>query len=97
MAAFEAVCRQGGFTKAAYELSLTPAAVSRQIIKLEQDLGVTLFERRSHDVGLTNDGERFARTVNPAINSIGDAAQLATTRSRVAALFYYCRKATTSL
>ena len=73
--AFEAVCRHGSFTKAAYELNLTQAAISRQIIKLEQDLGVTLFERRSRDVGLTIDGERFARSVNPAINSIGDAAQ----------------------
>lgn len=76
LAAFEAVCRLGSFTKAAYELSLTQAAISRQIIKLEQDFGVTLFERRSHDVGLTHDGERFARTVNPAINAIGDAAQI---------------------
>jgi LysR family glycine cleavage system transcriptional activator len=76
LAAFESACRLGSFTKVAYELNLTQAAISRQIIKLEQDLGVTLFERRSHDVGLTHDGERFARTVNPAINTIGDAAQI---------------------
>jgi LysR family glycine cleavage system transcriptional activator len=76
LAAFETVCRLGSFTKAAYELNLTQAAVSRQIIKIEHDLGVTLFERRSHDVGLTHEGERFARTVNPAINAIGDAAQI---------------------
>lgn len=76
LAAFEAVCRLNSFTKAAHELNLTQAAISRQIIKLEEDLGVTLFERRSHDVGLTQDGERYARTINPAINAIGDATQI---------------------
>jgi DNA-binding transcriptional LysR family regulator len=76
LAAFEAVCKLGSITKAAKELNLTQAAVSRQIIKLEQNLGVTLFERRSHDVGLTGEGERFAQIVNPAINAIGDAAEV---------------------
>ena len=77
LAAFEALCRHRSFTLAAQELNLTQAAVSRQIIKLEQDLGVAMFERRAHDVCLTPEGERFARTVNPAINAIGDAGHVA--------------------
>jgi LysR family glycine cleavage system transcriptional activator len=73
LAAFDAVCRHSSFTKAAGELCLTQAAVSRQIIALERHLNVALFERRAHDVTLTSDGEWFASIVNPAINTIGDA------------------------
>jgi LysR family glycine cleavage system transcriptional activator len=73
LAAFEAACRHGSFTRAARELNLTQAAVSRQIRALEQYLGVDLFERRRHDVVITPEGERFARTVNPALSAIGDA------------------------
>jgi LysR family transcriptional regulator, glycine cleavage system transcriptional activator len=76
LAAFEAVSRLGSFTLAARELNLTQAAVSRQIIKLENDLGVALFKRRSKDVVLTPEGERFAHTVNPAVSAIGETAQI---------------------
>ena len=73
LAAFDSICRLSSFTKAANELCLTQAAVSRQIIALERHLDVVLFERRAHDVVLTAEGKAYARTVNPAINSIGDA------------------------
>ncbi|MFT5274012.1 MAG: LysR family glycine cleavage system transcriptional activator [Saprospiraceae bacterium] len=73
LAAFDSVCRHLSFTKAAVELCLTQAAVSRQIIALEDKIGVKLFERRSHGVILTSDGHWFANIVNPAINSIGEA------------------------
>ena len=73
LAAFEAVCRHLSFTKAANELCLTQAAVSRQIIALEKNLGVVLFERRSHNVALTSQGQWFANMINPAINTIADA------------------------
>jgi LysR family glycine cleavage system transcriptional activator len=51
--AFEAAARLASFTKAAEELSVTPAAVSHQIHALEQDLGVRLFHRRNRTVALT--------------------------------------------
>ncbi|MBV8777460.1 MAG: transcriptional regulator GcvA [Alphaproteobacteria bacterium] len=51
--AFEAAARLQSFSKAADELSVTPAAVSHQIHALEQDLGVALFERRNRAVELT--------------------------------------------
>src|SRR6516165_10533144 len=51
--AFEAAARHVSFTKAAEELSVTPAAVSHQIHALEQDLGVRLFHRRNRSVALT--------------------------------------------
>ncbi len=42
---FEVAARQGSFTRAAIELRVTQAAVSHQIARLEDRLGVTLFLR----------------------------------------------------
>jgi len=80
LAAFEAAARLRTFTRAAEELNLTQAAVSRQIRLLEQDLGVQLFKRRRHDVILTYEGERFAAKVGPALQIIGDAADFLKSR-----------------
>jgi LysR family glycine cleavage system transcriptional activator len=70
---FEAVCRYMNFTRASDELCVTQAAVSRQIMTLEKYLGVKLFDRRAHGVFLTQDGERFADSVIPAVGSIKKA------------------------
>ncbi|SMF74945.1 transcriptional regulator, LysR family [Tistlia consotensis] len=43
--AFEAAARHRSLTRAAEELSVTPAAVSHQVKLLEQELGVTLLRR----------------------------------------------------
>jgi LysR family glycine cleavage system transcriptional activator len=51
--AFEATARHLSFSKAAEELNVTPAAISHQIHALEQDLGVSLFHRRSRAIELT--------------------------------------------
>jgi LysR family glycine cleavage system transcriptional activator len=51
--AFEAAARLQSFTKAADELRVTPAAISHQIHALEEDLGVSLFNRRNRAVELT--------------------------------------------
>jgi LysR family transcriptional regulator, glycine cleavage system transcriptional activator len=51
--AFEAAARLKSFSKAADELSVTPAAISHQIHALEADLGVNLFHRQSRSVELT--------------------------------------------
>jgi len=42
---FEAAAHHDSFTRAAEELHVTPAAVSRQVKLLEEYLGVELFER----------------------------------------------------
>ncbi len=52
--AFEAAARHLSFTKAAHELSVTPAAVSQQVRALEAHLGVTLFRRRNRSLLLTD-------------------------------------------
>ena len=55
--AFEAVARHLSMTKAAEELSVTPAAVSRQVKTLEDYLGVTLFRRANKALFLTDAGQ----------------------------------------
>lgn len=61
LACFEAAARHLSHTRAAQELSLTQGAVSRQIIALEQQLGVALFRRTRHGVLLTEAGQQYAR------------------------------------
>ena len=46
--AFDAAARTGSFSAAAEKLNLTHGAVSRQIAKLEDWLGLKVFERKRH-------------------------------------------------
>lgn len=55
--AFLAVCRTGGVQKAAQHLHLTQPAVTTRIKKLEDNLGVALFERHASGMKLTKRGE----------------------------------------
>ncbi|MDZ7840425.1 MAG: LysR substrate-binding domain-containing protein [Gammaproteobacteria bacterium] len=74
LVAFEATARHLSFTRAAGELHLTQAAVSRQIRLLEQDLGVLLFNRDKRAVSLTPEGQRLRRTVAMALGHIAETA-----------------------
>ena len=58
---FDAVRRHGSIRKAARQLNMASSAVNRQILKLEQDIGLPLFERLPNGVRLTAAGEAFAR------------------------------------
>jgi len=57
--AFEVAARRGGFSRAAEELHVTPAAVSHQIKTLEAHLGVTLFQRLPRGLALTEGGRQL--------------------------------------
>jgi DNA-binding transcriptional LysR family regulator len=75
LVAFEAAARLGSFTAAAEELSLTQAAVSRQIRLLEQNLRRSLFTRAHRAVRLTPEGREFQHTVSLALSHVADAAK----------------------
>lgn len=47
------------FARAAEAVNLSPSALSRLVARLEEELGVTLFERSSREVSLTEEGRRF--------------------------------------
>lgn len=53
----------GGFSAAARQLGLTPAAVSRNVAALEGSLGLRLFQRSTRKLTLTEAGERFLQSV----------------------------------
>lgn len=73
---FEAASRLESFSRAADELHLTQAAVSRQVRALEENLGVALFERRNRRVFLTREGRELGRTISQALESIAADAQV---------------------
>lgn len=55
--AFEAAARQLSFVRAAEELYVTPAAVSHQVKRLEEYLGLQLFRRLSRGLLLSEPGQ----------------------------------------
>ena len=71
---FEATARLGSVTKAAEELNLTQAAVSRQIRALEDNLGTKLFTRRNRAVFLTEDGQALNQSVSSGLETISVSA-----------------------
>ncbi|KJZ19711.1 LysR family transcriptional regulator [Loktanella sp. S4079] len=54
---FVAVADTGGVTRAAGLLNLTQSAVSMQLKRLEESLGVGLFDRSARSISLTSQGE----------------------------------------
>src|SRR5699024_3129182 len=55
------LCRQKNFTEAGYVCNMTQGALSKQIKKLENELGVTLIRRNTRKFELTKEGEEFYR------------------------------------
>ena len=53
---FLMVAREENITKAAQLLHVTQPTLSRQLMQLEEELGVQLFHRGKHNVTLTEDG-----------------------------------------
>ncbi|MBP2703239.1 LysR family transcriptional regulator [Microbispora sp. RL4-1S] len=61
------------FGHAAERLSITQQALSKRITKLESDLGLTLFDRSTRSVALTESGQRFLPPAREAL-AAADAA-----------------------
>ncbi|MGO7368191.1 LysR family transcriptional regulator [Rhizobium leguminosarum bv. viciae] len=61
------------FAQVARELDMTPAAVTRAIAALEEDLGVQLFVRTTRQVSLTTDGAIYAAQIQPAMDALENA------------------------
>lgn len=85
LTAFEAAARLASFSKAAQELHVTPAAISRHIAILEGWLERPLFERHSRGVALTAAGEEYCRECTGALDRIATATaqQLQSGRRRI--------------
>ena len=63
LAAFLAVVHCGTFSAAARSMNLPPSSIARRIGAIEARLGVSLFQRTTRDVSLTEAGESYALSV----------------------------------
>jgi DNA-binding transcriptional LysR family regulator len=79
---FVRVVETGGFTRAAEALGLPPSSVSRSVAKLETDLGVTLLERTTRKVTLTDAGRAFFERAREALAGLEEANNLALDAAR---------------
>ena len=82
---FIEVADAGSLAEASRRLDVTPAAVSKNLLKLEAELGVRLLQRNTRSLRLTPEGERFldkARTAVRTLNeAVAEVSQSATTAS----------------
>ncbi|MCP2088098.1 UNVERIFIED_ORG: DNA-binding transcriptional LysR family regulator [Paraburkholderia sediminicola] len=68
----------GSFTVAANAASVTPAAVSRAVARLEERLGARLFVRTTRQIRLTDVGSRYFEQCRLALSHLVDAEREAT-------------------
>jgi LysR family glycine cleavage system transcriptional activator len=72
---FEAAARCENFTKAAAELYVTQPAVSRMLARMEDHLGVQLFDRAQGKTTLTENGRILYRRISEGFRNIEAALQ----------------------
>jgi LysR family glycine cleavage system transcriptional activator len=68
--AFEAAARTGSFARAAAELNVTPAAVSRMVHLLEARLALPLFERKANKLAPTPAGRAYQAGLTPLFDQL---------------------------
>lgn len=73
MSIFVRVAQQGAFAKAARELRMSPAAVTKHVRALESHVGARLFDRTTRHVSLTEAGRLFLERSRECLQAIEDA------------------------
>ncbi|QNX32503.1 LysR family transcriptional regulator [Acinetobacter seifertii] len=73
---FVTVVEAGSFVKAAEQLHLTRSAISKNIARLEEQLGVVLFKRTTRSLSMTDEGALFYEHSCRALSEIQNAAAL---------------------
>ena len=71
---FLTVAHTNNITKAAKQLHVTQPTLSRQIMDLESELGVTLFDRQQRRMELTQAGVLFQRRATTILQFVTDHA-----------------------
>ncbi len=72
---FEAAARHLSFTRAAAELNVTQTAISHQIRRLEEQLGLRLFLRRNRALELTREAREYLPSVRAAFQDLRAATE----------------------
>jgi DNA-binding transcriptional LysR family regulator len=78
---FEAAARCGNFTRAAQELYVSQPAVSRMLARMEDHLGVRLFERVRGGIELTENGRILYQKISEGFSGIEGAIREIEARS----------------
>lgn len=81
MRTFAAVVDAGSFVKAADQLEMSKAAVSRYVGELESRLGVRLLQRTTRRLSLTDEGQVFYARSKELLAAVDDAEAEITARS----------------
>lgn len=71
LASFHAAADTGSLTQAGKQLELSQSAVSRQISYLEDELGITLFNRHARGLTLTQQGAMLFEHVDRLLGELG--------------------------
>lgn len=82
--AFVQVAEQRSFRRAAEQLGLSAAALSKAVAKLEDELGVRLFDRTTRRVEPTAEGELFLARCRTALASVREGRELVAEAQKVA-------------
>ena len=72
---FQTVAQLEHFTRASETLSVSQPTLSRAIARLEEELGVPLFDRQGRTVSLNRYGQIFLNRVNHGIQEISDGIE----------------------
>ncbi|MBV2355942.1 LysR family transcriptional regulator [Streptomyces sp. J2-1] len=75
LAHFAGVARTEHVTRAAHAMNVPQSTLSRALVRLEQDLGVSLFARHGRTVSLTPAGRTFLAAVERALAEVERAAE----------------------
>ena len=74
---FQALAEELNFSRAADRVHIVQSALSKQIAALEQELGLTLFQRTSRGVELTQAGRAFKQRVDGILPALDSALEIA--------------------
>ena len=77
MRVFSRVVDEGSFARAARELNLSPAVVTRLVADLEEHLGSRLINRTTRRLSLTDTGELYLERVRHILTEVEEAETLA--------------------
>src|SRR5580658_3082241 len=70
-----AVAETGSFVRAGERVGLSQSGVSRAVARLEEQVGVRLFDRNARAVVLTDEGRRFHEQVAPLLAALEEAVE----------------------
>ncbi len=80
---FVAITECGSLTAASHQLDVSLPTVVRTLAELERHLGVTLFQRTTRRINLTDEGRRYLDACRAALGQLEEAEQgLTATRSK---------------